>query len=514
MPSEQRLHPASLLFAFAASLKAFALPGLLALISFGRASDRWRPTFGNVPAPDGWELWLMLFLIPSGLAAIARYLSFRLRYDETELVIRSGIVFRNERHVPYERIQNLEGVQNVVHRLLRVIEVRIETGAGKEPEASISVLPEEALPDMRRRVFEKRGQAAAADAGAAPAPRMLLRMPLRELLLCGFLENRGLVVIGALYGLLWETGVLGGAFERVSEDASDTPGMLRDTLRALLSGSELSFARVAILLGGILVFLLIVRLLSMIWAVLRLYGFHLERAGEDLRAEFGLITRVTTTIPLRRVQTMTIREGPVYRLASRVTVRVQTAGGARAGQGQVAAEREWLAPIIRPRDLPALVGEVLPGVDLRAIAWQRVHPRAFRRAVKPALAWALGIGLLLGAGDSGRLLVALPVAALWAVVVTRKGVARLGWAVTDDFVAFRSGWVWRSVTIARLSKIQVVTQMETPFDRRTAMARVRVDTAGAGERAHRIAIPYLARETAAALHSRLASAAAATAFRW
>src|SRR5688572_15978467 len=167
MPSEQRLHPASLVFAFGRSLKTFALPGLFAALSLGRASSPWRPTFGSYQPPDTWQLWLMLLIIPSVLAALARYFSFRLRYDETELVIRSGILFRNERHVPYHRIQNLDAVQNVFHRALRVIEVRVDTGASKEPEATISVLPEAAFPDMRRRVFAGRAQAVP-DAAAPP----------------------------------------------------------------------------------------------------------------------------------------------------------------------------------------------------------------------------------------------------------------------------------------------------------------------------------------------------------
>jgi len=41
-----------------------------------------------------------------------------------------------------------------------------------------------------------------------------------------------------------------------------------------------------------------------------------------------------------------------------------------------------------------------------------------------------------------------------------------------------------------------------------------VDTAGASERSHRVAIPYLARDTAKALHERLSAQAAQTAFRW
>ena len=88
------------------------------------------------------------------------------------------------------------------------------------------------------------------------------------------------------------------------------------------------------------------------------------------------------------------------------------------------------------------------------------------------------------------------------------------WAVTDDTVALRSGWLWREVIVVPVGKIQVVGRVESPFDRRDAMASLRVDTAGGPSPAHRISIPYLARETADALYERLASQTAQTAFRW
>jgi membrane protein YdbS with pleckstrin-like domain len=98
--------------------------------------------------------------------------------------------------------------------------------------------------------------------------------------------------------------------------------------------------------------------------------------------------------------------------------------------------------------------------------------------------------------------------------VSWKQVENLMWCATDEAVAFRSGWLWRRLTVTPVAKIQAVAFAESPFDRRTAMARVRVDTAGASERSHRIAIPYLARETARHLQARLATHAAQTTFRW
>ena len=102
----------------------------------------------------------------------------------------------------------------------------------------------------------------------------------------------------------------------------------------------------------------------------------------------------------------------------------------------------------------------------------------------------------------------------WSAVSTHLHVKHLGWAEQEDVVMMRSGWLWQSITLARVNKIQAVTMEESPFDRRAAMAGVRVDTAGAGELSHRVAIPYLDREVAASLSQRLAGAAANVAFRW
>jgi putative membrane protein len=101
-----------------------------------------------------------------------------------------------------------------------------------------------------------------------------------------------------------------------------------------------------------------------------------------------------------------------------------------------------------------------------------------------------------------------------AMPITRRQVRRTTWASGEHVVAFRSGWLWRSVTLAPASKIQTVTATESPFDRRTAMAAVRIDTAGGSATSHRLRVPFLARETALALTASLSAKAARTEFRW
>jgi putative membrane protein len=221
-------------------------------------------------------------------------------------------------------------------------------------------------------------------------------------------------------------------------------------------------------------------------------------------------------VPLRRIQTLTVQRGLIHRWFDRASVRVETAGGQGTGQvpGQASRGRESLAPIINEPELPALLRTVAPDLSLDDPVWHGPAAGAFGRELRARLVLAV-IGALLSAlvvGWWAGSVLALFVA--WGWVSARIYTAHLGWAVIDGAVLFRTGWIWRHLTVARFSKVQAVSMTQSPFDRRHRTASVRVDTAGAGDGSHRVDIPYLTVERATELFAQLGTAAARTAFRW
>lgn len=498
MPSDRRLHPLSILFNIGKQFGALLIP--LAVVLVGRGSDE-----------DRWNVYAIVFLIPYAAIAIGRYLSLRYRYEDNDLVIRRGFFFRNQRHIPYERIQNIDAVQNALHRLTGVVEVRVQTGSGREPEAILSVLTLPDLEEMRRRVFGAQARAAEVGAGepVAPPQQILLRLSPRELALYGIIENRGLVVIAAALGLLSEFAAVPRFVERAVGDQVSR-GVLRRAARTIFVDGGPSARMMLYGLAALLVFLCVSRVFSIVWALIRLHGYSLIQTGEDLRAEYGFFTRVTATVPRRRIQAVTIRDTPLHRLLGRASVSVATAGGTAGQNERTPQHREWLAPIIRRADVPAFVAALFPGVDVTAFDWRGVHPRAFRRVLARRL---VGTGVL-----AGLAVLALGLPGLWlalvlvslAVVSARRYVANLAWTVTPEILAARKGAFVLRVTVAPLVRVQVVERFESPFDRRTGMRGVHADTAGGGG----VSVPYLPGETADGLYSTLAGAAANTAFRW
>lgn len=485
MPSDGgylRLHPVSLVFQLGAVLRRLVGP-LIFVLLFAR--------------PERIDVWIALVFAPWAiLGTIVRYMTFRYRLDPEELVVRRGLLMRNERHIPYARVQNVDLVQNVFMRMLGVAEVRIQTASGAEAEAAFKVLSSEAIETMRAKVGRGKGRDE-----EAPAPaRVLAEVPLGERILFGLISNRGMVVVAAAFGLLmqatgWEPGT--------GQPPVDP---------ALFQGVSLLLA-----LAGLLLFVVGVRILSAGYALFAFHDFTLTLADEDLRTTRGLLTRISATIPRHRIQMLSIRETPLHRLLGRVSVRVESAGGSAGDREREGRRREdWLVPLMRAEDLPTLLRAIEPELDVEGLEWKPVHRSALRRlVVRRSVLFAvpgLALSALTGFAPAGWVLFAVVVgyAALTGFLHARS----LAWAEGPGRIAARGGWWTRTTSLTRHAKIQAVESRNTPFDRRWGTATVAVDTAGAQRFEHRIRIPYLEEAIATALHRRLAVAAETAEFRW
>lgn len=499
----KRLHPVSILFILGAQARRLLLPAAFAFFAAGGFSNP--------------QVWVAPLIFLFGLGSVVEYFFFRYTYRPDDLVIESGMIFRKRRHIPYGRIHNIASRENPLHRAFGVAEVRVETAGGEEPEARLRVLSLTALEEMRRRVAAGKaatgpatgrdtveGEVAERSPDTRPTEpaRTLVRLGTSDLLLHGLIDNRGMVVVGALFGLLWQTGVYdesaGRGFGRFSSDFT------------FAGAAPLAIALWVV--GGLLAFLVTVRLLSIGWAFYRLSRFELRRSGRELTVESGLVTRVSDSVPLHRVQVVSIHETPLHRLFGRVEVVAETAGGNPSSEDR--SGRKRLAPLLRREEVPALIAAVLPGIDLGAVEWRRVDPRGRRRMFKRWLAVLLLVIAASAWGTGGWSVLALPVLVPWAWWIAGRRIRRYGWAVTPDAVFFRSGALWHHVSVAFGSKIQAVAVQQSPFDRRYDMAELALDTAGAGRQSHRFQVPYLLRSTAERLYAELGRRAAATAFRW
>jgi len=483
---ELRLHSFSWLFVLLTQSRQAVVP-LLVLLVLGRG--------------EAWELLALLGAAGLALYSLVYSFGFRYRLEADEIVVREGIFDRTERHIPYARVQNIVQKRNPLHRLFGVSELRLESAGGLKPEAVMSVIP---LADALRieHILRRHGADAGTDDVAAVSATdgepvsspILLRLPTAELLRLGLVTNRGWVVIGAGAAAIWqvvpeERGVARSAWRLVEpligRGAEYIPG-------------PLAFAASAALF--LLVVMLAVKLLSLLMAVVDFHGFTVERRGERVRTESGLLTRRVASARRDKVQRLLFADGWLMRRMGRQALSCEVAGGLIAANEDAGARLRWLAPIAPPTEIERIADDVAAGLLPSRMDWQPLHPQAWRRMFNAAAFWWTVVAVPPLVAFGPWVLAGWALLLGWTLIEARAA-ARFGaWAFDGEVFAVRGGWLTRRWTLARIGRGQSVSLASTPLDRRAGMASVSMDTAGVRPGSFKLRVDYLDAAQARALH--------------
>lgn len=384
---------------------------------------------------------------------LARYRRFSYELGPETVDIDSGVLSRREREIPYGRIQNVDVAQNALQRLLDVAEVRIETAGGNETEASLEYVSRAEADRLQAEISRrKRATEGGETETEGAAGEDLFVLADRELGILG--------LVSADFRVLALLSVLLSGFAPAMAGIGP-PGF--DLLLAL--GPAVG----VLALAGLWV-------ASAVRAVLRYYGFRLSRHGDELRYDRGLLQRYNGTIPLEKVQAVTIRENPIARALGYATLVIETAGYA-GGSGQV----ESAVPIGRRDRVLALARSVEPFGEL---SLERPPKRARTRY---AVRYALAVVAL--AAAAALVATLADVAFAWylplVLLVLVPGAAHLTWVnrgyqLEADHVVTRNGFWRRETKVVPYDRVQTVIGSQTVFQRRRRLGSVTFDTASGG----------------------------------
>ncbi len=348
-PSRQ--HPAWIFLSAVQQLRGLAIPLLVLLVGGGRRGEGW---FLGVGA-----LLVLFGLVARGLA----WWQFRYEVSERELRVRSGLLAKQERVVPLERVQAVDIDETPLQRLFGVVGVRVETAAGGAgaPDVSLQAVTRTEAERLRQLLVAARRPAAAptpdvADPGlpdaalGRPVPfgaqgELIRRLSGGELLAAGATSGRigpALAIFGVAFQLLDDV-LPEDSWERV---VTFVPGW---SIRGAVA--------IALVVG------VGAWLLAIGSTVLTFGGFELRRDGERLLVAHGLLDRRRRSIPLGRIQAVSAQEGLLRRPFGLAALRFES-----AGYGQDRAESGILWPLLRRDQVDDLLRRAVPGYAAPLVA--------------------------------------------------------------------------------------------------------------------------------------------------
>ncbi len=420
-------------------------------------------------------------LLIGAAIVIWRFLQWRmLSYEAVDrtITMRSGLVEKSTRSLQVERIQSVDTHETPLGRLLGIQEVHL-TSAAAGPPIVVPALKSREIDELKIWIDAHQGGLDAAEAkegdphselsASAEFPKWTLSH--REVVLAGMTSGRiapAIALIAAGWRLFGDV-VPDEVWERLPIDPN-----------------RLELSTVVFVLG---VAAILAWAFSILGAVMAHWNFTVHRSGDNLVVSSGLLDRRQHTVPIRRIQAISMVEGVLRQPFGFASLMVESAAGVHgADQG---GEVRSMLPFVPTRSVPKVMDALLPEFawSPEAVAWHTLPSRAMARYIVPSIRsflvtqalicfalfvipsveWWLGLVFL----------PALPLWMLFAYLQYRDA----GWSLGEDHqLLLRHRTLDRRLVITRGRSVHIREIGSNPLQRRASLASItlRLATVGSG----------------------------------
>jgi len=421
---------------------------------------------------------------------VARYYRFTYELSAGDLSVNSGVFDRQERSIPLSRIQNVDIERGPIQRVLGLAVVKFETAGGSATEAELNAISYEEARELQSSVASYRRGDTDTETGTTdtedetgtaatdrrtersrPTERRLYELSTVDLLTLALVSFRPAAPALVLFGVPFAQEY---AVRLLSESVAALGGPARVSVELLPT-----YSTGELLLTGIVAaaqFVLAAWILSAAFTITEYYGFRLDYVGDDLRYRRGLIQEYSGSIPLEKIQTVTVRENVLMRRFGYAALAVETAGYAPGSGSQDASNT---AIPLDDRETVLALAEALTDAEIPEMEGLPARSRR-RYAVRYSLV-PLVITAILAGVDA--LVVSIPYwytpLALLPLTVLAGHLTwkHRGFALLDHLFAARSGVLVQTTRLVPYYRVQTVIDSRTVFQRRLSLASVTADTA-------------------------------------
>jgi len=440
-----------------------ALPAILGAFLAGHGS-------GDDASGSRWSLGIAGVVM---VFAMLRWVTTRYRITPAQVQLRYGLVRRQTRAAPLDRVRTVDVTEHLLHRALGLARVSIGTGTSDRKGRHALVLDGLAAgraAALRSELLHRplAGPESLLQVPAANAETELARLD------PGWLRFAPFTLTGAVAGL----ALLGIGWRIVGEGHVEVQRL--GPYRAVAGQLEQWPLAVDVLAVFVTV-AVFVAVASTVGYVLLFSGFRLTRHdGGTIHVTRGLLTSRATSIERRRLRGVELSEPLLLRAVGGARC-LAVATGLRVGRG---AERggEILLPPAPVADAIAVGGAVL-GTETPLTARLVAHPSAARRRrIARALAGAAILGgafdaVVLLAGWDTALLSVPGVLVSLAVALGRDRYRSLGHAFVHGYVVTRFGSIVRRRTALAAGGVIGWNLRSTFFQRRLGLTTLMATTA-------------------------------------
>jgi len=267
-------------------------------------------------------LTLGIFIIVVGIFGIIYFFKYTFYIADNELVINKGVFKRTKLNIPFERIQSINFKQTILHQILSVVELEVDTAGSSKIEFDLRAISIRKANALRKIVLgaqpEPHTQASEiAITPTATKEKKLFQLSFWELVKVGLTQNHiksGLIPF-ALYFWL--------------RDLLHNGGIELDDLATEYAEPERVY-NLGLFIIGILLMLyaLAAILISLTMSIIRFFDLSLYRQEDGFRVAYGLLTKRQITIKDSKIQVFKWEDNLLRKIPGIYNMQIKQAASA------------------------------------------------------------------------------------------------------------------------------------------------------------------------------------------
>ncbi len=429
------------------------------------------------------KTWVLLltfgiFIVFVAILGIIYFYKYTFQIIDNELIIHKGVFKTTKLNIPFERIQSINFKQTILHQMLSVVELEVDTAGSSKIEFDLRAIPIQKANALRQIILESNPHIATEEEPTRPAPteKKLFQLSFGELVKVGLTQNHiksGLIPF-ALYFWL--------------RDLLHSGGIELDELASEYAEPERIYQLSLFIIGMlVIIYALASMLISLIMSIIRFFDLSLYRQEDGFSVSYGLLTKRQITIKDEKIQIVKWEDNLLRKLPGIYNMQIKQAAAATVKQKNSSI---FLAGIPQGR-IRHFLDTYFKDVDYEMERYTSISQWWFiRRMVIITLLLLLTIGVatyypfhpMFGIMIGGWLFLYLS-----SYLYFRK--KRIG--INDDVIHIKGGHFGDENELMQIYKIQGVQLSQSPFQRRKDLASIVLFTA-----AGNLNIPYIPLETA------------------
>lgn len=423
------------------------------------------------------ELIVLLVPIFPIAASLIDFLFFRYSIQDSELIIKKGLLVRKTIVLPVEKIQSIQIDRTWLHNLFKSAKVSFDSAGSEKLEIEINAIKLEKAEALREYLNISRKQTNIDTNQQIRDEEVIITLATRDLLKLSISSNH----LEAFFILL---AFALSAIDNIEKVIGKPAKGFWQFVQEFVAGS--SFKMVMFLVVAIM----FVSIAVSVARVLLLYlDFRITRYSQGFRIKTGLINMKEKLVPLKKIQHISWHANWLRRRMNLYLLQFHIAGA-----DLVREKQQIKVPITQKSYISQILESYHPLLPVNEMIPLRVHSdyvliSVLLKGLLPSLILA-GLTFPFFGGNSLWFLLLIPLTLFQSILFKKK--FRF-WANGDAMQVYR-GVYGTEEAVLRWNNIQKVRLRQSAFQRRRNLATVRIQTAGG-----RIVVPFVKVEEAQAI---------------